>query len=90
VPAQRGTSLRAGYGIAERVSAATARESFTLTPGGCKISITVSAGLAESANDSHSGLLRRADMDLYRSKQDGRNRVSVDCAGPAIQEQMPG
>ena len=84
-----GTSLRTGHGIAEQIRAATASEAFTLTLG-CKIPVTVSAGLAESANDSHSGLLRRADMALYRSKQDGRNRVSVDCAGPAIQEPMPG
>ena len=78
-----GTSLRTGYGIAEEIRAATASETFALAPGGREIPVTVSAGLAESANDSQSGLLRRADMALYRSNQDGRDRVSVDCAGPS-------
>jgi len=85
-----GTSLRTGYGIAEEIRAATASETFALTPGGREILVTVSAGLAESADDSQSGLLRRADMALYRSKQDGRDRVSVDCAGAAVQERMAG
>lgn len=85
-----GTSLRTGYGIAEEIRAATASETFALTPGGREILVTISAGLAESADDSQSGLLRRADMALYRSKQDGRDRVSVDCAGTAVQERMAG
>ena len=85
-----GTSLRTGYGIAEEIRAATASETFALTPGGREILVTVSAGLAESANDSQSGLLLRADMALYRSKQDGRDRVSVDCTGAAVQERMAG
>jgi two-component system, cell cycle response regulator len=85
-----GTSLHTGFGIAEEIRAATASETFTLTPGGHEIPVTVSAGLAESANDSQSGLLRRADMALYRSKQGGRDRVCVDCAGAAVQARMAG
>jgi two-component system cell cycle response regulator len=85
-----GTSLHTGFGIAEEIRAATASETFTLTPGGHEIPVTVSAGLAESANDSQSGLLRRADMALYRSKQGGRDRVCVDCAGAVVQARMAG
>jgi two-component system cell cycle response regulator len=50
-----GTSLRTGYGVAEEIRAATASETFALTPGGREILVTASAGLAESADDSPSG-----------------------------------
>jgi len=75
-----GTGLPAGLAMAEQIRAATASESFTLMPSGSEIPVTVSAGLAESAGDSHTALLRRADMALYRAKQGGRNRVSADWA----------
>jgi two-component system cell cycle response regulator len=76
-----GTGLRGGLEIAERIRAAIASDGFAVeTGGGLPIAVTVSAGLAESAGDSAAALLRRADRALYRSKQDGRNRVSVDHA----------
>ena len=76
-----GTGLRGGLEIAERIRAAIASDGFAVeTGGGRSIAVTVSAGLAESAGDSAAALLRRADRALYRSKQDGRNRVSVDHA----------
>ncbi len=71
-----GTGLRAGLEIAERIRAAIASDDFAVETGGHSIAVTVSAGLAESADDSSAALLRRVD----RSKQDGRNRVSVDHA----------
>jgi len=75
-----GTGLRGGLEIAERIRAAIASDGFAVETGGHPIAVTVSAGLAESAGDSSAALLRRADSALYRSKQDGRNRVSVDHA----------
>ncbi|MGH7757594.1 MAG: diguanylate cyclase, partial [Vulcanimicrobiaceae bacterium] len=75
-----GTGLRGGLEIAERIRAAIASEAFTVAAGGHPIAVTVSAGLAERAGDSSAALLRRADRALYRSKQDGRNRVSIDHA----------
>ena len=75
-----GTGLRGGVEIAERLRAAIASDGFAMAAGGCPIAVTVSAGLAESAEDSSAALLRRADRALYRSKQDGGNRVSVDRA----------
>jgi diguanylate cyclase (GGDEF)-like protein len=60
--------------------AAIASDDFAVETDGHSIAVTVSVGLAESAGDSSTALLRRADTALYRSKQDGRNRVSVDHA----------
>jgi two-component system, cell cycle response regulator len=75
-----GTGLCGGVETAERIRAAIASDRFAMAAGGYPIAVTVSAGLAESAGDSSAALLRRADRALYRSKQDGRNRVSVDRA----------
>jgi GGDEF domain-containing protein len=61
-------------------NAAIASDGFAVETGGQPIAVTVSTGLAESAGDSSAALLSRADRALYRSKQDGRNRVSVDHA----------
>jgi two-component system, cell cycle response regulator len=72
-----GTGLHGGLEIAERIRAAIASDGFAVVAGGRPIAVTVSAGLAESAGDSSAALLRRAGRALYRSKQDGRNRVSV-------------
>ncbi|MGH6849056.1 MAG: PleD family two-component system response regulator [Methylocella sp.] len=75
-----GTGLRGGLETAERIRAAIASDGFVVAAGGQPIAVTVSAGLAENAGDSSAALLRHADRALYRSKQDGRNRVSVDHA----------
>ncbi|WP_223793262.1 diguanylate cyclase [Marinobacter sp. F4216] len=48
------------------------------TPDGDFTSITVSAGIAAlNANESITDLFKRADKALYKSKSDGRNRVTV-------------
>src|ERR1700732_3678660 len=75
-----GTGLRGGLEIAERIRAAIASDGFAVETGGQPIAVTVSGGLAESAGGASAALLRRADRALYRSKQAGRNRVSVDHA----------
>jgi diguanylate cyclase (GGDEF)-like protein len=45
--------------------------------------VTISIGVAQTGADcaTSSELLRRADAELYRAKQEGRNRVC--CAGAA-------
>ena len=60
---------------AERLRVATSRAEF-----GNKVSVTLSAGVAEYRHgESVTDTLRRADEALYFAKQTGRNRVA--CAG---------
>jgi two-component system, cell cycle response regulator len=67
--------------VAERVRAAVERDRFAVAEEGRAIVVTVSIGLAERCDDSGpDGLFRRADRALYRSKSEGRNRVSADAA----------
>lgn len=48
------------------------------TPSGEQVRVTASIGLAEAtADDDLDGLLQRADDALYRSKEQGRDRVTV-------------
>jgi two-component system cell cycle response regulator len=61
---------------AERIRAAVAIEGFVLPASKKALSVTISGGLAESVHDA-ADLMRRADKGLYRSKESGRNRVSV-------------
>ena len=46
--------------------------------------LTISIGATCAEDEALDVLYRRADTLLYRSKQDGRNRLSVDT--PAIQD----
>lgn len=54
-------------------------EQMTLVCGDFKINITLSAGIAVFPNHGKAAdlLLARADEMLYKSKQNGRNRISV-------------
>ena len=72
------TDIAISGGVAERVRAAVADRSFELDTGG-EMKLTVSAGIAaiEDADMTPEALLRRADIALYKSKNDGRNRVSA-------------
>ncbi len=67
--------------VGERVRSAVENSSFN-AGSGRKISITVSAGIAlNSSNiDSPQSLLKRADIALYKAKNDGRNRVVFNAA----------
>jgi len=67
--------------VAERVRSAVADQGVAL-PGGPLVGITVSAGLAvfDEDIDSPELLLKRADIALYRAKNQGRNRVILDAA----------
>jgi two-component system, cell cycle response regulator len=74
-------SLEAAGRIAERARIAIQEEPIAVDKNGAAIPVTVSIGLAERgpSGDADS-LYRRADRALYRSKTDGRNRVSADAA----------
>jgi len=76
-----GVNVVAATRIAERARQAIEQEAFVMATSGQVINITTSIGLAERRddNDPHQ-LYRRADQALYRSKAEGRNRVSADAA----------
>jgi two-component system, cell cycle response regulator len=74
-------TLEAAGKIAERARIAIQEEPIAVDKNGAAIAITVSIGLAErGASGDADSLYRRADRALYRSKTDGRNRVSADAA----------
>jgi two-component system cell cycle response regulator len=67
--------------IAERARQAIEQEAFVMAATGQAIAVTASIGLAERRDDADPHqLYRRADQALYRSKAEGRNRVTADAA----------
>ncbi len=67
--------------VAERIRDSVNATLFPIEKGLRAIPITVSIGIADRRNDREAdALLKRADRALYRSKHDGRNRVSADAA----------
>ena len=75
------TSLAIAARIAERVRAQVGGRLFNIERGQRAIPVTVSIGIAESISDpSPDALFKRADRALYRSKQEGRNRVTAAAA----------
>ena len=75
-----GVNVQAASRIAERARQAIENEPFAM-PTGQSIAITASIGLAERREDTNPHeLYRRADQALYRSKSEGRNRVTADAA----------
>jgi diguanylate cyclase (GGDEF)-like protein len=72
----RSTDLRGAALLAERVRRAV--EGLRVDCDGAGVRLTISAGVASLAGgDTAESLLRRADKALYRSKADGRNRVTA-------------
>lgn len=67
--------------IAERVRKSISSAAFDVG-GGLLIDITVSLGVAlnNQTGDTPDALLKRADMALYRAKEQGRDRVVFDAA----------
>jgi two-component system cell cycle response regulator len=61
-------------------------DSAVITYEGTPLSITVSCGVAQfvSENFTLDGLLKKADMALYKAKRDGRNRVVAFSEPPAV------
>lgn len=75
------TQLDIASTIAERIRGAVQAELFPSGDGSRSIQITVSIGLAPASGDiDPDKLFRRADQALYRSKNEGRNRVTADAA----------
>jgi two-component system cell cycle response regulator len=83
------TRLDVAAKAADRIRAGVAIEGFSFAASQKALSVTISIGLAESAEDA-AELLRRADKGLYRSNQAGRNRVSVEGATPAPARRLGG
>ena len=68
--------------VAERLRRRIASEAFGISQGAKAIDVTISIGIAtlDTADDTASTILKRADQALYRAKRDGRNRVVADAA----------
>ena len=67
--------------VAERVRQSMAEKPFEVATAR-PLSVTVSVGVSirESQADTPEGLIKRADVALYRAKREGRNRVIFDAA----------
>ena len=71
------TDLRGARGLAERVRIGASRLAVEGLPADFRL--TLSAGVAQfRADESVEGLLKRADVALYRAKESSRNRVEVE------------
>ena len=67
--------------VAERVRAAIEENPFLLTGSSTALSVTVSIGLAfHHHTEVGSALMHRADLALYASKHQGRNKVTLAAA----------
>ena len=76
-----GVNAQAAGRIAERARQAIEQEAFVMAATNQQIPVTASIGLAERREDTNPHeLYRRADQALYRSKSEGRNRVTADAA----------
>jgi two-component system cell cycle response regulator len=74
-------SLEVARKVAERARVSIEEAPFVIDEAGRAITVTVSIGLAERGRDSDAETLyQRADRALYRSKSEGRNRVTSDAA----------
>ena len=75
------TSIDVAAKVGERIRESVNATMFPIEKGTRHIPITVSIGIADRRHDREADiLLKRADKALYRSKNDGRNRVSADAA----------
>lgn len=65
--------------LAERIRAATEGYRFAIEESGAELKVTVSIGVAIFPQEGRTPelLIAAADQALYRSKQDGRNRVTA-------------
>ncbi len=67
--------------VAERVRQSIAEQTFQVgTPRPLSVTVSVGVSLNESLGDTPEGMIKRADVALYRAKREGRNRVIFDAA----------
>jgi two-component system cell cycle response regulator len=65
---------------AERVRRAVEAAPFAIDGGTLNATVSIGVAAARSGDDAPRSLIERADAALYRSKQDGRNRVTLAAA----------
>lgn len=84
------TSLDLSMQVAERLRKSICREPFRVSAPEGQISVTVSIGAAMIGPDDHltvDDALKLSDDELYRAKEQGRNRVYM--AGHGLVQQLP-
>jgi len=76
------TDTEFAFSVAERLRQSVEATPFPISRPPNAIKVTVSIGIAtlDTADDTASTILKRADQALYRAKRDGRNRVVPDAA----------
>lgn len=71
-------SLDVGCSVAQRIRQKVETTNFGVGTNDARVAVTLSMGLAVcQVSDSTQMLIEKADAALYRSKQSGRNRLSV-------------
>ena len=70
------TPIDVAFTVADRIRVKISEDPITL-PDGSQLSVTLSAGVAESVEpgETPEDLIARADKALYMAKHDGRDRV---------------
>jgi len=68
--------------VAERIRAHVEGETFAIHSETRRVPVTVSIGVAsrQPGDTSPQDMLKRADLALYRAKDQGRNQVVADAA----------
>jgi two-component system cell cycle response regulator len=76
------TPLEGARAVAERIREQVEGTPFPISQGTQAVTVTVSIGVAAREADDGSGgdILKRADLALYRAKEEGRNRVIAAAA----------
>ncbi len=73
-----GTKKMEAYIVAERLRAAMEKEKLYPANDKVHVTVTISAGVSQYLrNEERESFIKRADGAMYKSKEDGRNRISV-------------